>query len=53
MKINIPAVKMGPGDSARSHQADEYIYIKEIEEGIRGYTSYINTLGDLIRNGKY
>lgn len=33
-----PALKMGPGDSARSHTADEYIYIKEIEEGIELYT---------------
>lgn len=32
-----PALKMGPGDSARSHTADEYIYIKEIEEGIELY----------------
>ena len=29
-----PALKMGPGDSARSHTADEYIYIDEIKEGI-------------------
>lgn len=31
------ALKMGPGDSARSHTADEFIYVKEIEEGIRDY----------------
>lgn len=30
-------LKMGPGDSARSHTADEFIYIKEIEEGIVDY----------------
>jgi acetylornithine deacetylase len=29
-----PALKMGPGDSARSHTADEYVYINEIKEGI-------------------
>lgn len=52
MKIDIPAVKMGPGDSSRSHQADEYIYTKEIEDGIEGYIKYINTLGELIQNGK-
>ena len=28
------SLKIGPGDSARSHTADEYIYLKEIEEGI-------------------
>lgn len=32
-----PALKMGPGDSARSHTADEYIYIEEIKEGIELY----------------
>ena len=52
MKIDIPAVKMGPGNSSRSHQADEFIYVKEIEEGIEGYINYINTLGELIKNGK-
>ncbi len=31
--IPAPSIKMGPGDSARSHSADEFIYIKEIEEG--------------------
>lgn len=32
-----PALKMGPGDSARSHTADEFIYVQEIEEGIALY----------------
>jgi acetylornithine deacetylase len=32
-----PALKTGPGDSARSHTADEYIFVKEIAEGIKGY----------------
>lgn len=32
-----PALKMGPGDSARSHTADEFVYLKEIENGIRDY----------------
>lgn len=30
-------LKMGPGDSARSHTADEYIYVNEINEGIDLY----------------
>ena len=30
-------LKMGPGDSARSHTADEYIYIEEVKEGIDLY----------------
>lgn len=31
------SVKVGPGDSARSHSADEFIYLREIEEGIKKY----------------
>lgn len=37
-----PALKMGPGDSARSHTADEYIYINEIEAGIDLYIQLLN-----------
>ena len=32
-----PALKIGPGDSARSHTADEFIFIEEIKEGIDLY----------------
>src|SRR5258706_435167 len=32
-----PALKIGPGDSARSHSANEYIYIDEIKNGIDTY----------------
>ena len=35
--IPFPSIKIGPGDSARSHTADEFIYIAEIEEGIDLY----------------
>lgn len=37
-----PALKMGPGDSARSHTADEYIFVNEIAEGIEIYTRILN-----------
>lgn len=40
-----PALKMGPGDSARSHTADEYIYIDEIKEGI---STYIHLLDEFV-----
>jgi acetylornithine deacetylase len=30
-------VKVGPGDSARSHAPDEYIYLSEVRAGIKGY----------------
>jgi acetylornithine deacetylase len=39
-----PTLKMGPGDSARSHTADEYIYIDEIKEGIGTYIQLVNQL---------
>ncbi len=32
-----PALKIGPGDSARSHTADEFIYLDEIKNGINLY----------------
>lgn len=39
-----PALKIGPGDSARSHTADEYIYVEEIKEGIELYIQLLNQL---------
>ena len=39
-----PALKMGPGDSARSHTADEYIYIDEINKGIELYIQLLNKI---------
>lgn len=35
--LTCPSLKLGPGDSTRSHSADEFIYLKEIEEGIKIY----------------
>jgi acetylornithine deacetylase len=40
--MNFPALKMGPGDSARSHTADEFIYIDEIKQGIETYIQLLN-----------
>jgi acetylornithine deacetylase len=42
--IPFPAVKMGPGDSARSHTAGEYIRISEMEEGIERYCLFLEKL---------
>ena len=39
-----PALKMGPGDSARSHSANEYIYIHEINEGIDLYVKLLEQI---------
>lgn len=44
-----PALKMGPGDSARSHTADEYVLISEIDEAITLYGRWIEALADEIR----
>ena len=46
--LSIPSLKVGPGDSARSHMADEYVYMNEVEEGI---ALYIEMLKPVI-NGK-
>ncbi len=35
--LNCPSLKCGPGHSGRSHSADEFIYLREIEEGLDGY----------------
>lgn len=40
--LPIPSIKVGPGDSARSHSADEFIYIDEIKEGVRFYVDLLN-----------
>lgn len=40
--IPVPSVKCGPGDSARSHSADEFIYLSEIETGIETYIGLLD-----------
>lgn len=40
--LSCPSLKLGPGDSTRSHTADEFIYLKEIEEGIQIYIELLN-----------
>lgn len=40
--IPVPSVKMGPGDSARSHSADEFIYLDEIKQGIETYIKLLD-----------
>ncbi|TDO05302.1 M20 family metallo-hydrolase [Sunxiuqinia elliptica] len=38
------SIKIGPGDSARSHTADEYILISELKEGFKTYVSLLDGL---------
>tara|TARA_R110002111_G_scaffold160028_1_gene226646 strand:+ start:3448 stop:4521 length:1074 start_codon:yes stop_codon:yes gene_type:complete len=40
--LTCPSLKLGPGDSTRSHSADEFIYLNEIEEGIKIYVELLN-----------
>ncbi len=42
--MSCPSLKMGPGDSARSHSADEFIYVNEIEEGIDLYIKLLENI---------
>lgn len=39
-----PSVKIGPGDSARSHTADEYIYLREISSAVELYMKLLDGL---------
>ena len=39
--LSCPSLKLGPGDSTRSHSADEFIFVKEIEEGIQKYIALL------------
>lgn len=40
--LNCQSLKLGPGDSTRSHSANEFIYLSEIEEGIKIYIDLLN-----------
>lgn len=44
--LDVPSVKIGPGQSARSHNADEYVMTTEIEHGIG---TYIELLGKILQ----
>ena len=41
-KIKCNSIKLGPGDSLRSHTANEFIYISEIKNGVKRYIELIN-----------
>ena len=42
--MKFPSIKIGPGKSSRSHTADEYILVTEIEEAIRIYIELLDKL---------
>jgi len=47
--LSCPSLKLGPGDSTRSHSADEFVFVHEIEEGI---ALYIQILQGFLMPGK-
>ena len=51
MRITCDAIKMGPGDSNRSHRKDEFVTELEIAEGIETYIKFIRSL-DFAREDK-
>ena len=42
--LSIPTLKMGPGESSRSHTANEFIKVSEIREGIKLYAKLLDGL---------
>lgn len=40
-RLNFPSLKLGPGDSNRSHSADEYIHVQEVKDGVQFYTALL------------
>lgn len=49
MRIHCPAIKMGPGESERSHQSDEFVFVKELQQGVEGYINFINELTSMYK----
>jgi acetylornithine deacetylase len=45
--IPYPSAKIGPGDSARSHTADEFIFTQEVKDGITTYISILENYASL------
>ena len=45
--IPYPSAKIGPGDSARSHTADEYIFTQEVKDSITTYISILENYASL------
>lgn len=48
MRLGCDAIKMGPGDSKRSHNADEYLEVSELAEAIDVYIRYIEAFCGIV-----
>lgn len=44
MRITCDAIKMGPGESTRSHRKDEFVYIDEVRNAIEIYIEFIEKI---------
>jgi acetylornithine deacetylase len=42
--MRFPSLKLGPGESSRSHTADEYIKISEIDDAISLYVKLLRNM---------
>lgn len=42
--LDMQSVKIGPGDSARSHMADEFVFVEELKEGIELYVEMLEKI---------
>jgi len=42
--LSCPSLKLGPGQSLRSHTADEFIYVSEVEEGVELYIKILEEI---------
>ncbi len=47
-KIDCKSIKLGPGDSLRSHTANEFVYVDEIKHGINKYILLLEEYNSLI-----
>ena len=48
---NVPAVKVGPGDTLRSHKPDEYLALVELEAGVTFYQRLIRGYFEEVARG--
>lgn len=48
--MSFPTLKLGPGDSSRSHTANEFIFLDEIRLGIEGYIGLLEHLATSLKH---
>ncbi|MCM1163803.1 MAG: M20/M25/M40 family metallo-hydrolase [Muribaculaceae bacterium] len=51
LMYHFPSLKIGPGQSARSHSADEFVCLDEIERAIPVYEKIITSLNETLEQG--